>query len=81
MKEKKRKIQFYEGHRGEEIPIKFQYRGKEIIIKEIISSGYIGSQDPKKSIDRFFDVRGEDEKNYRIFYISDFEEWIVLEKT
>ncbi len=81
MKEEKKKIQFYEGYRGEEIPKKFLYGRREVKVKEIISSGYIGSQEPEKSIDRFFEVRGEDEKIYRIFYISDLEEWIVLEKT
>ncbi len=75
-----KKVDFYEGYKGEEIPRKFQYMGKEIMVKEIISSGYMGSTEPEGSVDRFFEVRGDDEKIYRIFYISDMEEWIILEK-
>lgn len=77
---KERKIYFYESYKGEEIPIKFIYMGKEINIKEIISSGYIGFTVPEKPIDRFFEVRWENEKIYRIFYLSDLDEWIVVEK-
>lgn len=75
-----KKICFYESYKGEEIPIKFIYKGIEIKVKEIISSGYIGFTEPEKPIDRFFEVRGENEKIYRIFYLSDLDEWIVNEK-
>jgi hypothetical protein len=77
---KMKKIVFYEGYKDEEIPRKFEYMGKEVIVKDIISSGYMGSTDPEGPTDRFFEVRGNDEKIYRIFYISSIEEWIILEK-
>lgn len=73
----KRRINFYEGFKGEELPRSFQYKDEEIKVKEIISSGYIGSTDPEKPVDRFFEVRGDDERIYKIYYLSEFDQWIV----
>lgn len=78
---RRKRVEFYEGFKGEELPRKFQCIDKEIRVKEIISSGNIGSTDPEKPIDRFFEVRGEDDKIYKIFYFSEIDQWVVWEKT
>ncbi|MGQ9618351.1 MAG: hypothetical protein ACUVUG_05230 [Candidatus Aminicenantia bacterium] len=76
----KKKINFYEGYRGEERPKNFLYKGKEIEVKEVLSSAQIASSDPERGIDRLFKVRGNDGKIYKIYHLSEFDEWIVVER-
>ncbi len=80
MNKKRKIVEFYEGFKSEELPVKFWFKEEEIYVKRIISSAYLGSTDPEKLMDRCFEVEGNNGKTYKIFYVSEIEEWIILEK-
>lgn len=77
---RRNRVEFYEGFKGEELPRKFKYMDKEIGVKEIISSGNIAFTDPEKPTDRFFEVRGDDDRIYKIYYFAEIHQWLVWEK-
>ncbi len=70
---KKAKVSAYSGYRAEEKPRRFEYKGEEISVSEIIYQW--------RDEDGWgFVVIGDDEKKYRLKYIQTDDCWTVEEK-
>ncbi|MEW6456494.1 MAG: hypothetical protein AB1410_07280 [Acidobacteriota bacterium] len=74
----KTKVICYSGYKAEEKPIAFFIGDRKIKVKEIIETWYQEEIEPERGEADCFKVIGEDEREYCLCYLKQFDEWIVI---
>jgi hypothetical protein len=77
MFEEKIEVIAYSGYRGEEIPRAIIFRDKKIEVRDILKMWVeegIGDRERK----RFFQVKGTDDFEYKIYYCEGSMEWFYV---
>jgi len=69
----------YSGYRGEECPRLFMIRGERIEVSAIVSM-WIEEHFENKTRKRFFQVRGSDGYEYKIYYDEEMKQWFLTKQ-
>jgi hypothetical protein len=69
----------YSGHRGEEIPRTFKWRGSKVEVAEI-RSRWIEEGIGDRKTKRIFRLRGTDSATYTLIYDEESREWFCESK-
>lgn len=77
MSEEKIEVIAYSGYRSEEIPIAMILRDVRIEVAEILSM-WIEEGVEDRARKRFFEIKGNDGKTYRIYYDEKAMEWFCM---
>lgn len=70
-------VECYSGHKINERPISFIYRGNRWEIKEIIDRWYEGGIDPTRPEVNYFKVKTTTGKIFVLRYLSLFDSWSI----
>jgi hypothetical protein len=77
MSEEKIEVIAYSGYRGEELPTAMILHGARIEVAEILSM-WIEEGVEDRARKRFFEIKGNDGKTYRIYYDEKAMEWFRM---
>ena len=67
----------YSGYQGEETPRSFIFQGKQIKISEILSM-WIEESLQNKTRKRFFQVRGSNGHEYKMYCNEEMKKWFLI---
>lgn len=76
MPDKELFVTTYAGYKGEERPKSFIIEGKTVEVLEIVERWVEEGRDYRRRR-RFFEVKGSDGKDYRLYYDEAAEEWYL----
>ena len=74
MSDQRIKVFAYSGYRGEEIPRAMILRDVRIDVVKILNM-WIEEGVEDRGRKRFFEIKGNDRKSYRIYYLEEAGEW------
>ena len=75
------RVSGYSGYQGEERPIAFHYKEKELRIEEITDSWVEGNREAGGGTRRCFRVKADDKRFYLLFYDMSQKEWFLDQRS
>ncbi len=70
-------VSTYSGYKADERPLKFIFKGKRHIIKEIISQAYEGISG--KGLRRRYTIKTDEGLTFKLFYEENQDRWFLEE--